>query len=54
MIFIDKNQKTLVLDLDETLVYACTSSDKPDKVISLGGENGPLVLFTFFLVLNEL
>lgn len=40
-IIIGANQKTLILDLDETLVFACPLAQRPDKIIYLEESDHP-------------
>jgi len=36
--FLEKNTKTLLLDLDETLITSCSKRDGPDRVLIPEGE----------------
>lgn len=38
LIFIEKTTKTLLLDLDETLITSCSKRDGPDKILIPEGD----------------
>lgn len=41
---LEKNTKTLLLDLDETLITSCTIRDDPEKILT-PPDGGPPVYF---------
>jgi len=41
---IEKNVKTLLMDLDETLITSCSMRDDPEKILT-PAEGGPAVFF---------